>query len=84
MEENRGTSGYIMVPAEIAMNKGMFTLSALARLLYILYLSRYKLSTLNEWQENGEYFIFCTRKEAMEILGVGYKAVYKAHHELVD
>ena len=84
MEENRGSSGYIMVPAEIAMNKGIFTLSALARLLYILYLSRYKLSTLNEWQENGEYFIFCTRKEAMELLGVGYKAVYKAHHELVD
>lgn len=75
---------FYMMPKEL-FNTKYKTLSAEAKITYMLILDRLKLSKLNTWiNENGELYLLYKREELANILGLCEKTVVKILKELKD
>ncbi len=74
---------FIKIPKEFFKNPYYKNLSSNAKLLYGLLLDRRSLSESNNLtDDNGETVVYCTHKEAKELLCIGKDACDKAFNDL--
>lgn len=74
---------YIKIPKEIFTDPQYKTLSANAKLLYGLLLDRRSLSEQNnKTDESGNTVVYCTRKDAGNMLNLGGRSAQKVFEEL--
>lgn len=75
---------FYMMPKEL-FNGKYKTLSAEAKITYMLIIDRLKLSKLNTWiNENGELYLLYKREDLADMLGLCEKTVVKILKELKD
>lgn len=79
------TIHYGQFPFALVRNPEYMSLSANAKLLYILLLDRTQLSLKNHYLDSqGHAYIFFSREEAARILGCGMNTATKVFHELAS
>ena len=76
---------FIRIPKLLLTGERYRKLSCEAKVLYGFLLDRMSLSAENEWfDDEGRVFVYCTIKEAAEIVGCGDKKVCSVVKELED
>ncbi|MBQ1604345.1 MAG: replication initiator protein A, partial [Lachnospiraceae bacterium] len=76
---------FIRIPKLLLTGKRYRKLSCEAKVLYGFLLDRMSLSAENEWfDDEGRVFVYCTIKEAAEIVGCGDKKACSVFKELEE